>query len=445
MPEKSLAMKLPLLKALTPFFSSYKTLFDLRRIEDNLLRLTLDFDDFYIDVSKSRSLIFISDEKILGNPYCAPFDRALQKYCSRSELISCRLDGENRILIFEFLYSKAYKQERYFLYFEFTGRHTNVVLVNEEEMIIEALRHVSKEKSTRVIKPQKPYILLPQPINAPQTHALKILDLKAYLKEEYLRFKSQRIEQKKQVLLASRAKKLHALEQILHSLPKMSALEEKKHLYALYGELIFASLHKLSFFQRELELLDFEGRTIKIVFPESIRSYSQGGNYFYAQSKKYKQKLENLWIQKENLTSKISFLQKEIAYIQTLESYQELQIFSPAKKRLKKQAKRDYESFFIDGMKVSIGKNMKENQKLLQEAKADDLWLHIQDFPSSHMIIHCGKARCKDEVLFQSAKILLGINGFLDKNIAVDYTQRRFVKIIEGANVLYSKQKTLRF
>lgn len=438
-------MKLPLLKALIPFFGSYKTIFSLRRIEDNLFRLTLDFDDFYIDVSKSRSLIFLSDEKILGNPYNAPFDLALHKFCSRSELISTRLDGENRILIFEFLYSKSYKQERYFLYFELTGRHTNVILVNADGIIIEALRHISKEKSTRVIKPQKPYVLLPQPHCLPKDDSLVISDLRAYLKEEYLRFRTQKIEQARQVLLAHRTKKLHSLKQILHSLPEISTLEEKRHLYALYGELIFASLHKLSFFQREIELLDFEGKEIRIAFPEMIRSYSQGGNYFYAQSKKYKQRLENLWIQRENLESKISFLQNEIAYIRTLESYQELQVFSCVKKRLKKQIKKDYESFFIDGIKVSVGKNIKENQRLLEDAKADDLWLHIQDIPSSHMIIHCGKARCKDEVLIQSAKILLGINGFLDKNIAVDYTQRRFVKIIEGANVCYSKQKTLRF
>lgn len=438
-------MKLPLLKALIPLFDSYKMIFSLRRVEDNLFRLTLDFDDFYIDVSKSKSLIFVSDEKILGNPYNAPFDLALQKFCSRSELISTRLDGENRILIFEFLYSKSYKQERYFLYFELTGRHTNVVLVNADGIIIEALRHISKEKSTRVIKPQKPYVLLPQPQHFSKSEPLEISDLKAYLKEEYLRFKAQKIEQAKQVLLAHRIKKLHSLKQILHSLPEISALEKKSHLYALYGELIFASLHKFSFFQNEIELLDFEGKEIKIVFPEMIRSYSQGGNYFYAQSKKYKQRLENLWIQKENLESKILFLQNEMAYISTLESYQELQVFFQVKKKFKKEIKKDYESFFIDGVKVSIGKNMRENQKLLQDAKADDLWLHIQDFPSSHMIIHCGKTKCKEEILIQGAKILLGINGFLDKNIAVDYTQRRFVKIIEGANVFYSKQKTLRF
>lgn len=438
-------MKLFLLKAIASFFDSYKTLFDLRRIEDNLFRLTLDFNDFYIDVRKGRSSIFISDEKILGNPYGAPFDQALCRYCPRSELISCRLDGENRILVFEFLHSRSYKQERYFLYFELTGRHTNVVLVDSKGMIVEALRHISKEKSTRIIRPQKPYILLPQPLHQSKEEALGIEDLKGYLKEEYFRFRSQGVEQKKQILLAQRVKKLHSLEEILHSLPAMSALKEKRTLYALYGELIFASLHQLSFFQKELKLLDFQGREITIIFPESIQSYSQGGNYFYAQSKKYKQKLENLWIQKENLNSKISFLQKEIAYIRTLQSYRDLQIFFPIKKKFKKQIKRDYESFFIDGVKVSIGKNSKENQKLLEDAKADDLWLHIQDFPSSHMIIHCGKAKCKDEVLHQSAKILLGINGFLDKNIAVDYTQRRFVKIIEGANVLYSKQKTLRF
>lgn len=437
-------MKLSVLKALIPLFNSYQSIFELRRIQDNLLRLSLDFDHFYIDVSKSKSLIFMSEEKISGNPYHAPFDVAIQKFCSRAKLVSSRLDGENRILIFEFLHSRAYKQERCYLIFELTGRHTNVILLDEHKRIIEAMRHISSDQSTRVIRPNKPYPPLPQPLHTQEIE--EIADLRAYLKEEYARFVEQKIQQKKRSILNRRLKKLRPLERILHSLPNLEDLEEQSRLYASYGELIFASLHQLAFFQNKIELVDAQNRKVEIVFSEKIRSYAQGGNDFYQQSKKCKQRLENLWIQQENLQSKILFLQNEIAYIQSIRDYQELQIFSPpSQMKLKKQAKKDYESFFIDGIKVSMGRNAKENQKLLSDAKADDLWLHIQNIPSSHMVIHCGKAKCKDEVLYRSAKILLGIHGLVDRNVSIDYTQRRFVRVVQGANVVYSKQKTLRF
>ena len=65
--------------------------------------------------------------------------------------------------------------------------------------------------------------------------------------------------------------------------------------------------------------------------------------------------------------------------------------------------------------------------------------------PSSHMINHCGKKQPREEMIEKSAKILAGLNGVLNQGVVVDYTQRRFVKIIQGANVVYAKQKSLRF
>lgn len=438
-------MKIDALKDLACFLGQYEMMFSVRRIGDNLFRLTLDFDDFYFDMSKSRSKIFMSDEKLLGSSYQAPFDLALSKYCSRSKILSCSLDGENRIVIFELLYLASYKQERCFLHFEMTGRHTNVILVNQKGMVIEALRHIGSERSTRVIKPQKPFISLHQPTFVPKVSEHKIKDFREFLLQEYLQGKSEKITMLKQKLLQEKQKKLQALQGILTSLPNAEFLKNQSEKFTLWGEIVFASMHQFSYFSHVIRTKDFEGREIEICFSPKVRSFAEGGNDFFAQSKKYKQKLKHLWIQKENLESKIAFLQNEMAYIAGLESEQDLQVFCNVPQKIKAQHKRDYESFFIDGIKISIGKNAKENQKLLQDARADDLWLHIQNIPSSHMIIHSGKAKVRDEILEQSAKILLGVNGIRDKNILVDYTHRRFVKIVEGANVVYSKQKTLVF
>lgn len=437
-------MKFELLKAIAKKFNQYQTIYSVRRVDDNLFRLTLDFDEFYLDMSKSKSAIFVTQEKILGNPYHAPFDLALSKYCSRAKLLSCCTDGLNRILIFEFLYLSGYKQSRCFLHFEFTGRHTNVILVDQEGNILEALRHISEYKSYRVIKPNRPFSSLPQPLKEHKiTQEISTEQLNDLLAQVYQKLLHEGLGQKKQILIAQRQKKIDEFKTFLQDLPNPMKLKQEVQKYTLWGELIFSSPLP-SYFSHHLKLQDHHGEEIEIILPQKILSYSQGGNFCFTQSKKLKQKIQNLEIQKEYLESKISFLKNEIDYIASIVDQQDLQVFMHKPSAKQKQEKKNYESFFIDGMKVSIGRNAKENQKLLQDAKADDIWLHIQNIPSAHMIIHCGKMKVREEVLRQSAKILVGINKIADKNILIDYTRRRFIKVVEGANVVYSKQKTLK-
>lgn len=434
-------MKLSYLKAIAKLFSSYKSIFSLRRLEDNLFLLILDFDEYYLDMTKGNSKVFISKERILGSPYNAPFDVALSKYCSRAKLLSCSLDGNNRILIFSFLHTSQYKEQKFFLHFEFTGKHTNVILVDEEGVVLEALRHIAENRSVRVIKPQKPFAPLPQPS--------KIVDIeeeqniKELLEQEYSLLYANALEQKRAVVLRNLNKKLLTLNELLLSLPKIEDLQSEGERCAKYGGLILSSLHTLKHFHSPLVLNDYEGERVEIEFPSKIYSFTQGANHFFAQSKKINKKIANLHLQLENLRSKIEFLHSQIAFCSQTQDIEDLQIFSQ-KLQKSKEIKKDYESFFIDGFKVSVGKNEKENIKLLQDAKADDLWLHLQSIPSSHMIIHCGKKQPREEMIEKCAKILVGLNGVLNQGVAVDYTKRRFVKITQGANVVYAKQKSLR-
>ena len=92
---------------------------------------------------------------------------------------------------------------------------------------------------------------------------------------------------------------------------------------------------------------------------------------------------------------------------------------------------------------MSIGKNERENIALLREAKAEDIWLHIRGIPSSHCIIHCGKAKISDIILQKAAQILVGFTKDSNENYAIDYTKRKFVKITFGANVVYAKAQTI--
>lgn len=433
-------MKYSTLQALSKLFSSYKSIYSLRRLEDNLFLLILDFDEFYIDMTKGNSRVYTSKERLLGSPYNAPFDVALAKYCTRAKLLSSSLDGNNRILILSFLHQSQYKEQKLFLHFEFTGRYTNVILLDENHIVLEALRHIGENRSVRIVKPQKPLTPLSQPLTPPKIE--KIENIKEVLEQEYSSLYTQKLENKRAVVLKSLEKKLALNQEILRSLPKIEELKCEGEKYSLWGSLILSNLHTLSYFHSPLTLSNYEGREVEIVFPEKIYSFSEGANYFFTQSKKTNKKIANLHLQVENLNSKIAFLHSQINFTKQTQDIEDLQIFSQ-KLQKSKEIKKDYESFFIDGFKVSVGKNAKENVKLLQDAKADDLWLHLLDIPSSHMIIHCGKKMPREEMIYKSAKILAGLNGVLDQRVVVDYTKRKFVKIIQGANVVYAKQKSL--
>lgn len=42
----------------------------------------------------------------------------------------------------------------------------------------------------------------------------------------------------------------------------------------------------------------------------------------------------------------------------------------------------------MDYGKVVIGKNKNENIKIIQSSESDDLWFHLKDYPSCHIVVH---------------------------------------------------------
>lgn len=106
------------------------------------------------------------------------------------------------------------------------------------------------------------------------------------------------------------------------------------------------------------------------------------------------------------------------------------------------------------GHSMYSGKSGKDNLKLLREAKAWDLWLHLKDFPGSHGIIKKNKSEELSDQLLKEASVKL-IEGSFKKSqdpknydhFEVVIAECRHVKPIKGdrlGRVTYQKAKTLR-
>ena len=92
-----------------------------------------------------------------------------------------------------------------------------------------------------------------------------------------------------------------------------------------------------------------------------------------------------------------------------------------------------------------LGKNEKGNIELLKEAKKRDIWMHIKDIPSCHVIIRTDKKSVPQSVLDFAGKICVEFSVTKKGTYLVDYTQRHNVSIKDGANVTYVDYKTMYF
>lgn len=446
-----------------------------KRKSDNLfLCLAQDYEGakhrIYCDMTRSQSGMFMHDEEVLGSrEFNAPFDMKLLEFSSGAEIKQVRVDGSNRILQIFCVQRESYKQRGFWLMLEFTGKHTNVILCDEKQIVIEALHHIPLSKSWREVRVGKTLEPLPQPIKAFVQDSVRIEDVPKALREAYTqRYESKR-EQKKAQLLRALELKRDGLRKILQALPQSDELIESARQYAKNGELLFASLHLLptqKIIDSNLRLVDFDGQEVVLELPACAVDLPSAGNWYFAQSKKLQKKAQHLYKQIENLQDKIEFLSDEIMLLQQCEGLSEILATQGQEHKIREQKDRtckgrdqkvgrkksesnmphrDIESFFIEGIKIGIGRNVKDNQRLLEIAKADDLWMHIRDVPSAHLIIFCGKKTPSLAVIEKSGEMLVRLYAarYGGGDFVVDYTQRRFVKASSNAQVLYAKHKSL--
>jgi predicted ribosome quality control (RQC) complex YloA/Tae2 family protein len=394
-------------------------------------------------MTRGESFVYISDSVRPLQGYNAPFDNLIHSLLSASKILNIDTPNNDRILRLTLAPKSAYKEKNIVLQFEFTGRHTNAILIDENEVVIEALRHIDANSSFRVIRPGVELLSLPP---YPQKEEnKKIEDIEAYLKQKYIDFEHKRIQGLKKQKLLSVAKKRDKLQKLFSKLPSAESLAIEAKKYQNIANIVLANLYQIKPYDTKLKTYDFEGQEITIKLPKGVVP-NRISEYFFNQGKRAKTKAKNVHIEEENLSTKINFYNNMYHAIQQASSSHELELLVPkrAKAQRKKEKIKECELFWVDDHKVLIGRNSKENQALLKLAKSNDIWMHIRDIPSSHLIIKTDKQNLPDSIIEKAAKLCVDFSLTQAGDYEVDYCKRRFVKIQEGSNVEYDKYKTVR-
>ncbi len=449
-------MKLTELQAIARRLNDFTYITRARRVEDNTIELVFDKQQsYFFNMTRGHSFVYKAPSQRPLQGYSAPFDTLLHSLLSAGRLLGVEVPKEDRILRFKVAPKSAYKDQRVYLQLEFTGKNTNAILLDENETVIEALRHIDSDSSFRVVRPGVELLPIPRRVPSPDStdHHNKEegvaggqhpTDIDTLLEERYQTIQQQRLTQMKQQKRAAIEKKIKKLDVELKKLPDEAQLQVRAQTFRQYGNLILANLYQIKPYDTKLDTWDFEGNKVSIPLPNDVKVNRLSDHYFNL-AKRAQNKAKNIHIERENLQSKKSFYENILYAIKQAKAPYELELLVPkrGKSQRKKERVKEGELFWIEDYKVLVGRNSKENQALLKEAKSNDIWMHTRDIPGSHVIIRTDKQNLPDSVLQAAAKLCVDFSTDQPGNYLVDYTKRKFVKIQEGSNVEYDKYQTI--
>lgn len=449
-------MKLYELKAIAQRLNDFTFISRARRTEDNTLEIIFDkSESYFFNMTRGHSFIYKAPSKRPLQGYNAPFDTLLHALLSGSKLLNIEVPDDDRILRFTIAPKSSYKDKIIYLQLEFTGKNTNTILLDDNEIIIEALRHIDADSSFRVVRPGMKLLAIPcrmlshdntfnDPINNGVVGTQHPTNIDVTLEEKYQQVQTQRLKEIKKQKLSTVAKKIKKFEQLLDKLPNKAKLKLQASEFKNIGNLILSNLYQIKPYDTKLKTYDFKGKEVTIPLPREIK-VNHIPDYYFNLSKRAKSKAKNVHIEQENLSSKMSFYENIYYALEQANTPYELELLVPkrAKSLRKKEKLREGELFWIEDYKVMVGRNSGENQKLLSQAKSNDIWMHTKEIPGSHVIIRTDKQNLPESVLSAAAKLCVDFSTTHPGNYLVDYTKRKFVKIQEGSSVEYNKYQTL--
>ncbi len=444
-------MKYWQLLEIVKYLQKFKKIESIYRIDQFTLKIEFDYkNNIYFYMKRGESLIYKKDNDLRQNQFNRPFDIQLSNRLNKAKISKIEIINNDKIIKIDVQLMNKYKITNSSIQFEFTGKHTNIIILNEDNIIIEALNHVSEFQSVRYVKVGEKLENPPAPNFNFLIPDQQIENIDNFLLENYFNLLNINLTREK-----NRAKKI--IEEKRDRLKKHLAEFESKETVSAradefnkYGEIVLANFYMIDEYNSIIETVDFNGLPISFKRPTEAKDNSHMAKIFFHNARRLRKKSENLSIEINSINRKLDFFEQLLFAIDNSKSLEEIAILTgreSEKTREAVQQDEPIEIFWIEGYKIMLGRNEKGNINLLERSKANDWWLHLKDRPSAHMIINTDRREISEHILYESAKLLAKLSvskssfSHGDK-LLIDATRRKFVRIQNGANVLYTNYKT---
>ncbi len=237
-------------------------------------------------------------------------------------------------------------------------------------------------------------------------------------------------------------------------------------IYKLYGELITANLYRLSNTHSDsIEIENYYDNNNLISIPLDVKySPSINAKHYFKKYTKLKNAFQVVTKQRIETEQELNYIESIVYELENCSCLEEVQdIFEEISenvifkeklhKKVPKKSKKSKKILFspieynIDGYKIYVGRNNKENDWLtLHFADKNDMWFHAKDIHGSHVILKVDKP-INTNILIKCAEIAARHSkAKFSSNVPIDYCLVQFVKKPHGAKpgmVIFTNNKTL--
>ncbi len=414
---------------------------------------THDKKSIYISCN-NEARINLTSKKFVFPSTPSNFTMYLRKFITNFQITSIEQINFDRIVRITLVGLNELKDiTTYHLYIELFGRFSNIILCNENNIVMNALKLVNNENKTLLPNCKYEYPLSTNSeadtneqvipcytsndfyykniFSSEVTITASLSELLDTYFEEYdsrrrINNLSNSIFKKITTKLKSKKNKIQKL------LKDLEANQNSEHL-RIYGDLIltygFSNIDK-----ENLKCKDFDGNEISIPL-NSMLSTSENANYYYTKYQKKKRSISIIQEQISKTKEEIYYLE-EIIFQLGIANEKELVEITNEFKQIKFKNKKDKSIITKIDFKnatIYIGKNnIQNNEVTFNIARKDDLWFHIKDIPGSHVVVK--NHENDNEVIEYAAKLA----GYFSKGknypyVDIIYTTISNVKKISGS------------
>ncbi len=240
------------------------------------------------------------------------------------------------------------------------------------------------------------------------------------------------------------------------SLHRSLQSQEQIDALRLSGEMLLAYAHEVKPGQKRLTVEWAPDRPLQIELDPKLTPAENAHHLFdqYSRAKKAAKELPPMLAELDlaerylqQLTNDLDLASNQPEIEEVRSALEEAGYVKEQPKRSRAARSRPLSVQSVDGFTIWVGKNSRQNDELTHRAAGADVWLHARGIPGSHVIVQTEGKPVPRTTLLQAAGFAAYYSaGRADRSVAVDYTERRYVKRIKGAApglVTYSQETTV--
>jgi predicted ribosome quality control (RQC) complex YloA/Tae2 family protein len=322
-----------------------------------------------------------------------PWTRQLEGYIQGAFLRSCEQIDSDRVLKIECVLAK----QRYFLVAEFFPKKPNCYLTDGQFHLLLALNPVEASVYSLPPSPKCDTKLL-------ESKTLSSSEIEAfYVAEEE---KAAFVQEKQGIIRAIQRRLKRATQQREKSSQELQRCLEWKRIQH-EGMLLQANLFRIQPGLSKIQVSDWEGegQEVEIELKTNLEPQEQAARRFW-QAKKLKAGVAYAKSKQQEAEQEIYTCEQLLQQVHLIQKREDLTCFAKPKPILKEKEKaKPYHLFFsLSGLEIWVGKSAGDNEKLtFSYAKGSDWWLHVRDYPGSHVILRTKKNQEPDAEAIEDA------------------------------------------